>query len=483
MRFRPLLLVAFVASLAPLARVLHAQTPDSTHRAPGATVSGVVRDSVTHAAPLGGAWVQLVAADTLTQFARSVFADSLGRFAIRDVPDGRFALGFIHPMLDSLGVELPPRIVVVSGRRSVRADLAVPAPARLRAAICGPRTSADSSDGAILMGVVREAGSRAPAAGVTVTGDWLEFIYSPGGVERRQPRLMATTAPNGWFAMCDVPTGGTMFVVAGRGADSTDLIELDVPKDGFLRRDLTIGSARMIAAGDATRSDTLALPTRPLRLGDGRLRGTVRAVEGGRPLAGAVVRVTGGQAVRTNDRGEWTLVDAPSGTRMLEVRAIGYFPVHRPVDIIAGAAPVAVALSTLKSVMDTVRVTVARVVDKSHGGFEERRRQGMGHYLTAEQIAKWGYSPTSDLILKLPGVRLDGRGLERRLGLRGKIGDSCAPAMYLDGIYMWDLSVDDIDLMVNPEHVTGMEVYSGLFMPVRFQRVSNTCGAIVIWTK
>ena len=74
-----------VLSILVLARVTPAQTPDTTHSARGATVSGVVRDSIAHG-PLVGAMVQLVAADTKNRFGRTAVSDSMGAFKLGDVP-------------------------------------------------------------------------------------------------------------------------------------------------------------------------------------------------------------------------------------------------------------------------------------------------------------------------------------------------------------------------------------------------------------
>jgi hypothetical protein len=57
-----------------------AQAPDTR-----TTVSGTVYDSLARA-PLPGAVVQLVAADTRTRFSGTALSDSLGRFTIGDVP-------------------------------------------------------------------------------------------------------------------------------------------------------------------------------------------------------------------------------------------------------------------------------------------------------------------------------------------------------------------------------------------------------------
>ena len=103
------------------------------------------------------------------RFGRTATTDSLGRFTLGGVPDGRYTLGFFHPMLDSLGLDPRLREVRVDRQRPVRADLGVPSPARLRAAICGPGSGPDS--GAVVVGVVRDPRDGLPATGVAVTGE------------------------------------------------------------------------------------------------------------------------------------------------------------------------------------------------------------------------------------------------------------------------------------------------------------------------
>ena len=396
MRVRPFLLLALFARLAA------AQSGGA--RAPGTTVGGYVYDSLARA-PLAGAVVQLVAPDNLARNNRTARSDSLGRYTLDDVADGRYLLGFLHPMLDSLGVEPPPREVFVDNHRAVRADLAIPGPARFRVAICGAKAGADSTG--VLIGVVRDPRDGAPTAGVAVRGEWLEITFGPGGISRRTPRLTATTGENGWFAMCNVPTAGSMVLRAMRGADSTDLIDLSVPSNGFVRRDLYVGRAR------AT------------------LSGTVVAAAGGKPLAGAQMRIADGPLARSDDKGEWTLPDAPAGTRMFEVRAIGHYPQRFPVNVVDGAPPVRVALSTLKAMLDTVRVMATRpVFSRDRNGFEARRIEGSGRYLTAADIAKRSPTLTSDIFRMVQGVRVerDSSGMEKVLQMRGTFADcACRP--------------------------------------------------------
>ena len=475
MRTQLLLLLAFSSPAV-------AQNPDTSHRVPSAAISGVVYDSVDRG-PLAGAIVQLVAAAGSAAFARTAVADSLGSFTISDVPDGRFTIGFFHPMLDSLGLEAPLREVTVAGRRSVRFDLAIPSPARLQATICGQTSGPDS--GAVVVGFVRDANTRAPLAGVSVTGEWTELTFGPSGVVRHIPRLVSTTGENGWFAMCNVPGAGTIALVASRGADSTDIIEIQVPDDRFVRADLYLAAASEIVTTEtANRADSIASLRRVIRRGSGRLSGTVVTAVGAKPLGGAEVGIADGPTTRANERGEWTLVGAPLGTRMLEVRAVGYYPERRSVNVVAGAAPVRVALSTFKAVLETVRVNADRLSNRESSGFLERRRSGIGHFLTSEDVARRQPVVTSDLFRTVPGLTVERSPLgSASIKMRGTFEYKCDPAFYIDGVYMPDSSADTIDDLVHPNEVAGIEVYTGAGLPPQFQKGLSGCGSIVIWTK
>jgi len=209
----------------------------------------------------------------------------------------------------------------------------------------------------------------------------------------------------------------------------------------------------------------------------------VVTADGDRPLSGAMVRIADGPQTRTNARGEWTLASAPAGTRMLEVRAIGYFPENRPVDVIADAAPLTVPLVTFKAMLDTVRITVKRAQDRSGGAFEARRRSGMGRYITSEDIERRNVFWLSDMFRMMPGVRLDGGGFNRNILVRNDFGENCVPSVYIDGLYMWRLSAFEIDALLPAKQVRGVEVYRGFETPFEYQRTVPACGAILIWTK
>src|SRR5213596_1069990 len=96
---------------------------------------GRVFDSVA-ALPLAGAHVELVNADDRSRILFSTTSDSLGRFVLDSVARGRYIAGFLHPMLDSLGLAFTQRQLTVNADGDVRVDLAVPAPERIQSALC-----------------------------------------------------------------------------------------------------------------------------------------------------------------------------------------------------------------------------------------------------------------------------------------------------------------------------------------------------------
>ncbi|HUQ98230.1 MAG TPA: carboxypeptidase regulatory-like domain-containing protein [Gemmatimonadaceae bacterium] len=461
-----------------LAQVAGAQSTNTNARA-GAIVSGVVRDSIAKRS-LAGADVQLVAADDLARVS-TVTSDSQGRFAFADVRDGRYTLGFLHPMLDSLGLEPPVRALAVENGRAIRIDIGIPSARTLRSKICGAMPSADTS--ALMIGIIRSARDASPVENAKVSAEWLEFTFMANNVNRRIARLAASSGENGWFAMCNVPSDGTIAMIVSRGADSTDLVEVKIPSDGFLRRDLYLGTSRVVAPS-ARPGDTTAAGSRVVRYGDGRLTGKVITEDGRRPIPGARVSIPNGPQTQANDKGEWTLTEAPTGTRMLEVRSLGFYPAIRRVDVIAGSEPMTVSMSTLRHVLDTVTISATRLGFKRDAdGFARRQRSGMGRYITAEQISRRDPIVTSDMFRYVPGLRVESDGpFDRRISMRGAFG-YCRPALFLNDREVTVFTMDDLDGFLNPRDIKGIEIYTGGTAPPQFQPGMSGCGSIVVWTK
>ena len=464
---RAMVRLLFILSL--LIRVAGAQQPAATPVGRG-SVSGIVFDSVARA-PLALATVQLVPNENATR-PRSVTSDSTGRYAIGALADGHYLIGFFHPMLDSLGLEPPVREVFVRGGAAQRVDLSIPSPTRIRAAVCGAAAPNDS--GAIVIGFARHASDGSPAPHVRVTGEWNEISFTSSGMTRSTPRLVSVSLDNGWFAMCGVPRGGTMVLTASRGDDSSGVVEIQVAANGFARQDLYIASAPIVA------SDSSAPARRGVRRGDVRLHGTVRRAAAGEPVAGAQVALVEGPYTTTDAQGEWTLVDAPPGTRMLEVRAVGMYPERIAVNVVAGAPPIHVLMNTLRAVLDTITVRAGRLADLR--SLEGRRRAGVGRFIEARALELHPGKQLSEILLRQTGVHeLRGVDGSSRLALRGT--EDCPADLYVDGQYLFDVTTIDLDHWVQPQRVRGIEIYVPAATPPQFQQPLNACGSIIIWTK
>ncbi|MBL0892271.1 MAG: carboxypeptidase regulatory-like domain-containing protein [Gemmatimonadaceae bacterium] len=423
--------------------------------AQAARVGGMVYDSL-RGAPLPGAWVQLRAADDAGTFGVTVRSDSLGRFIFREVPSGRYAIGFHHPKLDSLGLAPVTKTLTIAAPDSVDAFLAVPSPSRIRSAVCGA-----GRDGSVLMGYVRHPLTGEPVEGATVSGEWLEYSLSKTGLAKRTPRRTVTTQADGWFAICGVPSPGIVAVRAGVGGDSTDLVEAQITDEGFMRRELLVG------AGTTT------------------LRGVVRRADSQRPLADAEVRFVNGPSTRTNDKGEWVLPDAPVGTRLVDVRAVGYFPERQTLDVRGDMESLTTDLNSLKSVLDTVKTVALYPRYTLAEDIKERARSTSGIFMTFNDPMLKNAMMVSDALSMTRGVFVD-RGLNgpgNLVTMRGMFTPRCSPLYVVNGFPIPGFTTQDLDSFYGPNNIFAIEIYHAGTVPAQFQVGMQECGSIVVWTR
>ncbi|MEQ1693104.1 MAG: Plug domain-containing protein, partial [Gemmatimonas sp.] len=172
------------------------------------------------------------------------------------------------------------------------------------------------------------------------------------------------------------------------------------------------------------------------------------------------------------------------GTRTLEVRAVGYYPERRAIDVVDGTAPVNVALVTFKSVLETVKISANYLRYSNLAGFRERQRTSVGQFITAADIARRQPITTSDLFRMVSGVYVD-RDTEgdATILMRGVFEERCSPAVYIDGSYLSVLNASNLDSFVSPNEIAAIEVYSPTQVPAQFQPGLSGCGSIVIWTR
>ncbi|MFW5905064.1 MAG: carboxypeptidase regulatory-like domain-containing protein [bacterium] len=238
---------------------------------------------------------------------------------------------------------------------------------------------------------------------------------------------------------------------------------------------------------------------------DGRVevKGTVLDVSTDEPLDGVVIRAVDSYgdvlARRTTDAdGRFALSVSKRAGLHIEASRLGYREVTTPFLPFDDGD-----LFVIEVRMDTEAVLLAplTVVARSRRAprpvlaeFDRRAEDGFGWYFTRDEIVEIQPQLVSDLLLRVPGVRVEsggGSGLRRTLTMArtpavGPGGGPCPVQIFLDGRLITRSNVIDfpVDDLVTPEAVEGIEVYRGLStVPPEFLTPSSRCGVVAIWTR
>jgi hypothetical protein len=233
------------------------------------------------------------------------------------------------------------------------------------------------------------------------------------------------------------------------------------------------------------------------------VRVTVRGTNG-TPIEDALVAVAElDTTVRTNAAGQVRLVDVAEKRLRLRFRAIGYAPgsaviafsdARRSIDTMLTMTAVAQRL-------DSIVVTESAVpVSGKMAGFERRRKEGFGRFLTMEQLHD-PLRPRLDLQLRRFGrLRVVPCGLgyaaANMFGAPAQQLATCKPAgkddvcfmsIYMDGALFYSNTTPgrpfDISSL-NLLDFQGMEVYrSAAEMPPEYNATGSYCGVILLWTR
>ena len=216
--------------------------------------------------------------------------------------------------------------------------------------------------------------------------------------------------------------------------------------------------------------------------GAGSLMGQIVDSASRRPIAGARVQLVGSRvAAFTDSLGRFGMQGLPSGEVSFEARALGYrqrrwpvvLPVGLTVERVFEMEPVNIAL-------DTVRVAAPEDRNwRSAGGFEMRRRRGIGFFITQEMIDERQANTITDLLQTVPGVIGTCRGFTCDIQMMAS-GRNCRPEFFLDGFPASNATGWDF-----PARTIGaVEVYRSIFeVPPEFQRSNLRCGVIAIWSR
>jgi hypothetical protein len=478
-------------------------------------IVGVAIDSIH-----GGARALVGATVTVNGTSRQATTDSAGKFRIDSVPPGDHTLALDHPALDSVGLAVATQSITMPAGRYAVVRVATPSPATVVKLLCPPEKMAMGPSAVI--GRVLDADTDAPDSGARVVVYWVQTdISTTLGVHRTKKVREAYSEANGLFRICGVPATVDGKLVASRNHIATaevpvnpqgDVLAIALLHLGTLDTTQVVASATgsgappLLAstaptsaqppgastsskppptapsAPGATRVATAAAPG--LRTGHAVISGKVTDQKGN-PLPGANISVEGAAATTTtNDDGTYTLRGLPNGTQALEVRKLTFSPVRLAVDLSNRAPRVAdVKLSPAPPTLATV--VVEGKMDKAlrDVGFTQRKQSGLGHFLTAEQIALRGPIRMTDIFQQMPGIRVNYTvDPPTLIGTRDAQG-GCITYVF-DGVQTPMDDAGDFDTFMDPSQVAAVEVYSSSEAPPQFSKAGqSSCTVIVIWSK
>ncbi|HUR00321.1 MAG TPA: carboxypeptidase regulatory-like domain-containing protein [Gemmatimonadaceae bacterium] len=451
-------LALFVASRIPAQQPGAQSSPSAT-----VTISGTVYDSLA-GRPLAGADIMLGGN------APPIMTDSLGNFSASGLTPGVYQVGVFHSRLDTLDLALASApFSAAAGPNTV--NLAIPSAATLIARHCG---RAARKNEALITGKVESIETMRPVAGADVSLAWTEVTLPVGGAAQvARKEAYATTDSSGHYTFCGVPgdLNGTIQATAGVLSTPVLPVRVDVEASAVVAKSFFV-SRSTPSAGQR-----------------GRVTGIVRqAAATGLPLEDARVEVSGTEVLAATDKdGSFALNNVPVGTQLIVFRKVGYASQSLAIDVLPNQQPrLAVALPKFVSYLDPVVVT-ARV---SHAletvGFEERKKRGLGQYVTAADIEKHNYNYMTEIVRsRVPFAQLERRTSgpaliqQRRTTSRG---GACV-RYFVDDVEWFQISATDIDA-INPKEVAGIEFYRGSSTPVRYSSGAvGDCTTVVIWTK
>lgn len=200
-------------------------------------ISGLVFDS-TAVSPLVGARVYVSG----TSYA--AVTDNTGGFEMIGLRAGEYRLAVAHPRLDSLGITVSPRRVVVGPGTASRVQLIIPTvKSALAEGLCPPSARSDTTS--VLVGIVRDQGTGLAVAEATVrvtARSWSYQSPSAGGLVRQQSVWQETQSDaDGGYAFCQVPPDESLQLEANHADRKPTSDSVRSPRPGdVVQKDLEV---------------------------------------------------------------------------------------------------------------------------------------------------------------------------------------------------------------------------------------------------
>ncbi len=466
-RIVSLMVLGSAVAAGPMLAQQKTQSPPPAPAKTGkAGIAGVIIDSL-NARYLAGAEVVVQGANI------SRITDSSGKFHIDSLPPGTYQVGVFHPLLDTLGLSLATQPFHLGADSASYIVLAIPSAPTIIKRACprlGPRAQGTSA----VIGHVTDPESLAPVAGADVSIAWMQIEVSKAVGLRKTPRVLRdSTDAEGAFAICGLPNDmqATLQARKGRSVTAEVPIALGQEETELFARTLLLSKADSGA-----------------KTGNASVSGKV-VLEGAPSNAGTRVELMGTDAIAlTNEKGEFTLRNLPSGSHILVARHLGFGMETVPVDLSSREPKqVTIRLPKYVAMIEPVVVTARREASLDKVGFSQRQKSGQGFYLGPEQLKSMNPNYLTDILRRVPSLRVTstptGDVVESSRGVTSLTGSSGCVQYYLDDMPWMSATPGDINQFVNGNEVVAVEVYAGPGVPAQYTRGMQDCTTVVLWTK
>jgi hypothetical protein len=229
---------------------------------------------------------------------------------------------------------------------------------------------------------------------------------------------------------------------------------------------------------------------RPSAAQTGVLRGVVVDSADGALIENAdILAASIKQVARSNAKGQFTLSKCPKGVLEITIRRIGYAPQEQTVVLSGGGNDsVKVVLVAQPAVLEAVAVDASeRHRRQGIEDFYVRRTQGIGTYITRQQLEELRGNETTEALRNVPGIQLfrtrNGDNTVRFTGTTSINHRDCPPNLWLDGQKISNMELDRIPA----NDIEGIELYRGASTtPAQFWQGNSQnafCGTIVVWSR
>ncbi len=209
------------------------------------------------------------------------------------------------------------------------------------------------------------------------------------------------------------------------------------------------------------------------------------AVSGDPVVAAFAAAMGSGQWASTDNNGSFRLDGLRPGSHTFRIWRIGYSPTFFTVSLEPDEANVLGAPIVLNPIPFEMPELViegdrTRIVRGPLRDFYRRRNQGIGRFLTRDEIEIRRADRFDQLLRGIPGIQVAYLGaFKHEVRMRGGEQTGCSPDYFVDGLW----SDEGTALSLQPEWIEGIELYRRpAEVPPEFNK-RGSCGIVVIWTR